>query len=199
MILLPDHHAVFISTPKVATHSMYQYLIEHYGGHHKGGLTQTPYHPRVIPAEARNWMRFTNVRNPFTRAVSTWYSFSRKNKNRDEIVATWGGNTFLHFCKWLLARDPNVLPYGAFETQTAWHEQNARTADLHFLRLEHLTEDFAQLPFAGTPPPIPYKHVRQHEYGEWRDQYNGETKLLIAEFAEDDFSQYGYPFNMEEA
>ncbi|MCY4014505.1 MAG: sulfotransferase family 2 domain-containing protein [Gammaproteobacteria bacterium] len=69
MIISPSHKFVYIGIPRTASKSMNEWLMRHYGGIWYGG--HHDYHG--IPEDARSFLVFTTVRNPYDRAVSGFF------------------------------------------------------------------------------------------------------------------------------
>ena len=69
------HKFVYISTPKACTHTVYEILRKHYSQ----GLLELAFHSTVIPDKYRDYFRWTIVRNPYSRAVSLWWSACRSS------------------------------------------------------------------------------------------------------------------------
>ena len=69
MIISPTHKFVYIGIPRTASKSMNEWLMRHYGGIWYGGHHDY----KGIPGDARSFVVFTTVRNPYDRAVSGFF------------------------------------------------------------------------------------------------------------------------------
>lgn len=69
MIISPTHKFVYIGIPRTASKSMNEWLMRHYGGIWYGGHHDY----EGIPDDARSFLVFTTVRNPYDRAVSGFF------------------------------------------------------------------------------------------------------------------------------
>jgi hypothetical protein len=135
---------VFISTPKACTHSIYKILDEHYSD----GLLEAGFHNNQIPPAYKDYYKWTVVRNPFTRAVSIWWSACRlAHLDQYKFRELSGGQyDFTKFITWLAGqplefrqKDPLML------NQCEWLK--SIPLPMHFLYLENLASDLKRLPF----------------------------------------------------
>lgn len=195
MIISHEHNYLFVSNPKACTHTMYSYLVEHYGGkiqHKPGGGVE--YHP--LPAHAYpDLLIWTIVRSPYSRAVALWWqAIIKESDTRDIWRSRVGSTTFVDFCAWLANRGWDKFPAQAPRPQAE------RLSGIRFdviIHIENLTAEFAALPFVGNDaPPIP--RLYESEYGNWRDSYaaDGIAAGYVREWAESDFTQYEYPLDL---
>ena len=181
MMILPDHKAVFVSTPRSGTHTMYKLLAEQYGGQRYGD-----FHAVCKPSHCAGWLVFTTCRNPFTRAVSIWWWGTRQTResNRDRIIRGAGGDGFEAFCKWLIS--PMFRPWYATQPQVHWHN---RFRPSLVLRLENLAEDLQKLPFY-TGGEIPHECRSEHPGA--AQVMTPAAEEMILKWADDDFKRFGY-------
>jgi len=188
MIYSEDNNFLFVSNAKAATHTMYAYLTEHYGGR---WLTHANnYHPLPQAGDYPDAYRWSVVRDPFSRAVSAYFGSVVRTEHSEHWRRVIGSPTFVSYCRWLAS--------GAWEKQTAQAVRpqfdRLRSSNLDVvIRFEYLADDFAMLPFVDIPiPELPALHVG--DYGEWSDWYesDGEAADHIRTWAKDDFAEYGY-------
>src|SRR3972149_1265346 len=90
---------VYISTPKAGTHTIYNVLAEHFAE----GLRGQGCHENQIPKEFKDYFRWTVSRNPYTRAVSLWWSACRLHtEDHYRFRARCGApDNFTKFIVWL--------------------------------------------------------------------------------------------------
>lgn len=134
---------IFISTPKAGTHTIYDILDKYYSK----GLLQAGFHNNQILNGYGSYKRWTVVRNPFTRAVSIWWSACRlAHLDQYKFRKRSGGQyNFSKFVKWLSelpykdrVKDPLML------NQTEWLHPAQPIEAFH---LENLENELIQLPF----------------------------------------------------
>ena len=194
MIISERKNFLFVSNPKAATHTMYEYLAEHWGGvQHTYGPTK--FHP--VPGEGRyaGHYKWTIVRNPYSRAVAAWWRAVATMPYCETYRPMVKSASFPAFCKWLAERGWVDHWSSVFPPQA---ERMAGIAFDSVLRLENLDDDFKALPFVnGEVPPIPSLHVG--DYGDWRDWYDpdGVAAKAVREWAAVDFHTYGYPRDLD--
>jgi len=212
VILSDQDRWVFVSTPKCATNSLYQVLQERFGG-----VRQKPgFHINRVPPKAKEYFRFTVVRNPFSRAVAIWWSTVKNVKNRrvcraellaararpkgmfgrvtgpvcrDDVLAAKGADDLESFLQWLIEGPAESAAKRSLrENQTDW----LRPAEpfQKILRLERLEEEVLALPF-WKPAPLPHLN-RSDGRPPWRTFITPEVRALVVAWAGPDFERYGY-------
>ncbi len=139
MIISQRHRFAFISTMKCATNSLTHALLTRYDGRMPGGL-----HERRMDWVPPGWFTFSVCRNPYTRAVSLWWSTCmRHDLDRYGFRKACADPDRLEgFMQWVLGLAS--LPHDLLLTQSEWHRH---TRIDRFLRVEHLEAEFASLPF----------------------------------------------------
>ena len=137
------HRFVFISMPKVCTHTIYKMLDEYYAD----GLIEKGFHEVDIPEQYSRFFRWTVCRNPFARAVSLWWSGCRCHT--PDIYGFRKGcgsaDDFTTFVRWL-----SHTPVEARQREPLMLSQGERVYGLEpivAVHLEHLERELTKLPF----------------------------------------------------
>jgi len=182
MIVMPEHHALFVSTPKCGTNTFYSILKQHYGGQRVGR-----FHDRDVPAEYREWFVFSIVRNPYSRAVSTWYSTTVNRDNKRYAYDALGTTCFHTFLRFLLARPPMLETRSLSIPQAEWLQDVPLSRLLH---LESIDGDVRALPF-WRDEPLPRLNASTG-CDPWQRYVDREAAELIERWAPDDFERFGY-------
>ena len=197
MIIMHRHQMVFIGTPKAACNAMYAWLERNLEG------LRESFHRRDVPDEAKDYWRFTVVRNPYSRAVSMWWSLTGQGGAKEypatESLRREEGDTSLPaFLRWVLRRWPEYvcerLPDGWLGPQTLW----LRPAEPlnAFLHLECLEKDLEMaikmLGRHGDVPPVERLNETRTQYGPWEKHMTPEVVELIDAWAGEDFERFGY-------
>ncbi len=198
---------VYISTPKVCTHSIYSVLSEHYFE----GLIENGLHEVRIPAEYQSYFRWTVCRNPYTRAVSLWWSACRLHP--PDIYGFRKGcgavDDFRRFVVWLSrvrAEDREREPL--MMNQTEWLESVEPITAVHVERLE---EEISKLDFWKPGIVVPQLNTttekietqskeegRSIERPPWKELYrNKEAREAILLWAGEDFIRFRYSTEVE--
>ena len=199
MILLPDHKAVFISTTRCGTHSMFAVLKERYGGEHY--KLRGDYHTRTVPGYARGWLKFVVTRNPYSRLASIWrvtqrnvsIAYGSKYKLRDGPFLDWP-----EYAKTLaeMAERAAIPQQGPTRIHLPQHQWLWKVPYDVILRLEDLdAECRKKLPFWTGPDRIERAPNVTDDWGPpWREllQTHPETKDRARRWAGSDFDQFEY-------
>ena len=143
MAVISDaHRFVYFGAPKTGTSTVTRVLKSLYAGRHVCG-----YHSSSVPAPAE-YLAWATVRNPWTRLLSWWHAWTHSRRAPADPVQ---GCTFPVFIAFLTDnREGADLPENAKRMrspQNLFMEHHPCTKSV---RLEHLAEDFAALPF-GKP------------------------------------------------
>jgi len=193
---------VFISTPKACTHTIYNILEKHFSD----GLLRAGFHNNQIVNSYQSYFRWTVVRNPFTRAVSIWWSACRlAHLDQYKFRRLSGGQyDFTRFVVWMSGvsearrnREPLLM------NQSDWL---APVEPINALHLENLQEEIKYLSFWKDNIKIQRLNTTDEKI-QTQSQLEGEqiTKPSIKELYKDpeavdavlkwagnDFSRFGY-------
>lgn len=134
---------VYISTPKCCTHTIYKILEDHYSD----GLRKAGFHNNRIVDGYQKYFRWTVVRNPFSRAVSIWWSACRlAHKDQYKFRARSGGQyDFTTFVEWMAnVSDEEKAREPLLQNQTEWLTP---AEPIHAIHLENLMDELRELPF----------------------------------------------------
>lgn len=201
------HKFVFISTPKNCTHTIYDILDKYFSV----GLIDAGFHNNKIGLAYRKYFRWTIVRNPYSRAVSVWWSACRlAHKDQYKFRRRCGSkDDFIKFITWLAdqpfhqrQRDPLML------SQTEWLNP---IKPIHCIHTEGLEENLKQLPFwidgieikklNTTAEKINVQQLEEKQKivrPPWQEFYKDEkAKDAVLKYANSDFEQFGYPMEIE--
>ncbi len=202
MRISKSHHFVYISTPKACTHSIYRILEEHYAE----GLMKRGFHDTHVPKAYLLYYRWTVCRNPYTRAVSLWWSGCRlahldQYRFRQRCGAV---DDFARFLTWLACTKPEERRHEPLMmNQTEWLK---RVEPIAALQMERLNEELPKLHFWKPGITIPRlntteEKVKDQEQREGhtivrpshRELYESErARLALMRWAEPDFERFGY-------
>ena len=193
MILNRKDRWVFVSTPKCATHTMYE-ILPAFGGERFG----SGWHLREISIiNSRDFFSFTVCRNPYARAVSLWWTTCRPDLDSlwdhykfRKLVPDY--TDFESFMKWLVGL--GHISYGqhlaAKLSQTAWQRGMKLNC---YLQLENLVEEFNALPFVKEAEAeiitLNESHYLKQDYLEYLTPNAIE---LVQKWAFADFKRFGY-------
>ena len=197
MMISDRHKFVFISTPKCATHTMYEFL-QRYGAQRREGA----FHHVHVPKRYADYCLWTVVRNPYARAVSIWWYLLHTDTPMGQgRRLLWqnmiGGDSLEEFLRWLTTQPlPMRRANLALIPQHGWLRDVGLTAVLH---LERLREELLVLPFVSETDlaDLPHidsdnRHLSQAAYGDWREHMTDELAELVREWAGGDFARFGY-------
>jgi len=128
---------VFISVPKCGSCTMIQHLKDHYEGQTEYNGLPLHMHENKIPFDAEGYTIFSIVRNPYERAISSWWS-ARIKEPAWEVCSTKDPVTFLTAAMSLDTYHPRIIPA---------YLQLREHPDILLLKLESLEQEFGNLPF----------------------------------------------------
>ena len=188
MILMPTQRAVFVSTPKCATNTMFYLLQEYYGGERRA----PHFHNRDVPPECRDWFIFSIVRNPYSRAVSIWWRTVMDQTAKRIFAHAPGGEDLATFIRWLATKPLEASHRRLCFSQTEWLEPVKPT---RVLRLEHLRRELQSLPFwdeGVSTVKLPRRNMC-HGRGDWQRYMTPEAIAAVEDWAGADFDTFGYP------
>ncbi len=185
MPIYHKHKCIFVHIPKSAGSSMHQAL---------GGTGYSGHQKHIKSKKTKNYFKFTFVRNPFDRFVSTYFYF--KKYGRDGCGDIEMGNVVnrynslkdfvinfdkIHKTEWC---------YPHWKQQTNWIYK-----DIDFIgRFENLQEDFNIVcDKIGIPQQeLPHRNKSKHKH--YTEYYDDETRQIVAEKYAKDIEYFGYEF-----
>jgi len=187
MVISDKHKFVFIMTPKTASQSIRFWLNHHYGGDKRSGTS----HLLTIPHKCKDWFKFCCVRNPYSRAISLWFSAVYEPK-RDAygFRRACGSKELMPFLRWL--GKTNCKRHN----RLCW-PQSVFLHGIKFdqiVRFENVRDELVMLPFyAGDIDKLPQRNVRSHRRPHWTEYCKDQEVVdLIQRWASTDFDEYGY-------
>jgi hypothetical protein len=193
---------MFVSLPKAATMTLFKVLRVHYGP-----LLKRGWHRAKVPPEYRGYFVWTVCRNPYTRAISSWWSTIGSGRNHPNGQPYYPdlarGTSFSEFVRWMT--DPKResgggRPFDQYfvSSQTSRLARIGKEPD-RVLRFENLHEEFAALPFYnGKPkkwPRINTSEGKQEvaKLPKPEEIYDQETADLIWGWEREVFKRFQYP------
>jgi hypothetical protein len=178
MIISRTHKFVYIGIPRTGSKSMCRWLMDHYDGQWVGG-----HHDWQVPADCRDYLIFTIVRNPYEIQASGWY-FEPVMKDQN---APPKPKSYAEQCRNYVA--PDWWPGG----QKQYVERSGATQILFF---EHLPECLKELPFVDPTNVPPFPHMNAGGYrpavGNFFDLMQPEDEAIVWNGSREDFEYFGY-------
>lgn len=190
-------NSIWIRIPKTAGQTMQKVFLEipeESQPKWKNGLISNLGVAHMKLVETDTWdnsFKFTFVRNPFDRAVSSWK------------FGGWGASWNCDFKTWVKKVNDLNLENPDKWTQLTWHTcfQYSHVVDtlgellVDFIgRFENLQEDFNFVcDKIGIPrQKLPHKNKSKHKH--YTEYYNDETREIVAEKYAKDIEYFGYKF-----
>lgn len=130
-----------------------------------------------VGLDLSEFLRFTTIRNPFSRAVSLWQHYITSNNDIG----------FADFVDKLATYVTSDIPHFFFSPMHCWFVDFKPTM---FLRLENLDEDFNKLPFVTQDTKLPRFNTTKHEA--WPNYYTESLIEAVRFWATKDFELYSY-------
>jgi hypothetical protein len=188
MIISKSIEVVFVAIPKTGTRSVYEVLINDFGGH------MLREHGIKIPNEYSGYYSFTIVRNPYDRLVSAWWSTTQRGHDKYNYKKELGNNmSFLNFCKNLEKYEGKFVQHTA--PQSRWLDNKLDK----IIKYENLNEEWLNLPFNRNRLALPHNNptvsaskknpVARKVY---TDYLNNEILPMINKYYHEDFEKTGY-------
>jgi hypothetical protein len=192
MMVCHDRKFVFVSTPKAATHSMYQTLRSSFNVQLKT-LEDSRMHCNILDPNTESYYKFTVVRNPFSRAVSSWWQIIKNSKQQTNFKDRYFDqydSTFQSFTSFLLELETFGQHPRMFDSQHFWH--NGITFDT-ILKLESIQKDYNCLPFVKGGV-VTHNFSLSGERNEWRQYYTQQDYDNVMIAYKDDFDIFGFKY-----
>lgn len=189
MVISRSLNYTFITTPKCGTNTLFSILIERYEGVRVGD-----FHCRDLHYAPPGSFIFTICRNPFTRAVSIWWSTCMRGHDRYGLRRACGnGDDFETFITWVAGLESRPI---TIQNQTEWQR------DIRFdriLRLESLKSEFESLPFVHGPiENFPELNTTVYNRMPARHYLTPPAVEAIKKWARPDFERFGYSADIAE-
>lgn len=181
----------FVSTVKGGTNSLYQVLVERFQGERYGD-----FHCSDVSRIPTDWFLFTTCRNPYSRAVSIWYSTCMRGKDRYAFRQMCPQpDRFEVFAEWAASMQCHLEKLGEAQRQLLL-TQSARHGDIPFqriLRVENLEQEFNSLPFVGNRcENLPRLNPTQGQREVASEYLTDRAQAAVRIWMEADFDRYGY-------
>ena len=186
MPIYHSHKCIFIHIPKSAGSSI----------HSTFSQTASDHEMLKINHKNKDYFKFTFVRNPFDRFVSTYFYF--KDYGRDNFGDMLTGyivnrfSSFEDFTKNFINIPSKLFAYPHFNEQVCW----TSNMDFDFIgRFENVEEDFKTIckkiekPYRRMP-----HHKRSRNRKHYTEYYNDETRQIIENKYAKDLDHFGYKF-----
>lgn len=202
MPLSDEHKVLFIHIPKTGGTTIEQLFNIKWT---EDNLLSTSYQGDVAPqhfnvaqlqkARPNKWVqyyKFTFVRNPWDRLVSTYHWFNR------------GCTTFELFVKYVysmlkehkddILKVPNYRSMG-FDHLVPQHE--FVTEGVNVFRFEEFAQGVSSLMAKFDLPIERYSHANSTKHAHYSTYYSAETQQMVAELYARDIEQFGYKFERQ--
>jgi len=192
---------VFIHTPRAAGTSIKEVL-----GLQGRGHLPWQYYCLVYPQEWNSFTKFTVVRNPWDRVVSS-YTYARMKKSHwhDNVnqVNLHPDYAFLHDktfseCCQVLKQRKNLLKHESWRPQYQWmaKQDNGtyRVMVDYVLRFENLENDFTELCERLGIRNLHLDRINKSDREQYRRYYSPETREIIADVYSKDIEMFNYDF-----
>lgn len=191
MIISIKHRFAFVSTVKGGTNSLYRVLNEHFEGARYG-----TFHHNDVSDIPPNWFLFTTCRNPYTRAVSVWYSSCMRGEDRYGLRQLCPNpDSFEAFAEWaaLMQSQLGRLTLAQQELLRTQTQHHAGIPFQRILRVEQLEQEFNTLPFVGANYiQIPELNSTQSLRSNTDEHLTDRAILAVRRWMQPDFDNYGY-------
>ncbi len=157
---------------------MYDVLERHFGG-----KRYLEYHYRKSPSYAKEWLHFSVVRNPYSRAVASWM-WALKTEGGSRVWKDLPDREFETYAKYLTTTTQAWFP------MIAQGEWLAKSKVSRVIKIERLEDAFFELPFVTERIEMPKLNPTDHPH--WRELMTPSIVDAVRLWAGDDFGRYGY-------
>ena len=195
MIISHALQYVYIGIPRTSSTSMNRWLMDHFEGEWFGG-----HHDWQVPEEARNYLIFTMVRNPYERRISFHFNIAwndEKDKSLREYVAPPQPSSEpleeriqqAILRRGGLRKEGKTIDHG---NQKHFIDKAGVSLALYF---ERRPACLRELPFVdeGAMPPFPHSPQRGiRPPGNFFDYFAEEDEEVEWAYAGEDFEAFGY-------
>ena len=190
MIISHTLKYVYIGIPRTGSKSMNRWLMDHFEGEWHGY-----HHQWQVPKEAKDYLIFTLVRNPYEREVSGWFHIPWSAPEAEPIPPTSMFSAGMRETIPLKDGTVKIEDHNVPEVrmnQKHYVEKAGVSLVLHF---EQLPACLKQLPFVDQDdmPPFPHKAERGHRPpGNFFDHFTMDDEQLVWAYSAEDFEAFGY-------
>ena len=192
MPIYHEHKCIFTHIPKCAGCSIHKILCE---------CLETPYEKAysdhlklTMTNETENYFKFTFVRNPWDRFLSTYFYFRAQGRGgRGDAKMGKVVNRYKSFKDFALNFNnipSNKWVFPHFNEQLNWISKNHDFVG----RFETLQEDFKTICDRTGIPRHQLPHENKSNHKHYTESYDEETKQIIAEKYAKDIEYFGYKF-----
>jgi len=189
MILSHKHRFLYVGLPRAGSTSLHRFFdrpqweIDPHWAKYQ--------HAAEVPEGCENYLRWTCVRNPYSRLVSLW-QFSNVNL---ELVPHGRAITLPEYLNWISAL-PDDTPHCFWSWPMTRYLRWVLPVD-RVLRLETLAHDIRSLAFVPPDAAVPHVNDFFHthggkSYGSMTDHVTPEIEAQIWEMFRADFEVFGY-------
>ncbi|MBL4884762.1 MAG: hypothetical protein JKY95_09545 [Planctomycetaceae bacterium] len=196
MVISPELKYAFVSTVKGGTNSIYQILTEHYQGQRYG-----EFHCQDVSEIPEAWCLFTTCRNPYSRAVSIWWSTCMRGKDRYYFRQMCPNpDSFEVFAEWAALMQSQLHRMSEPQQQLLM-TQSERHGEIDFdlyLKTENLLSGFLQLPFLDSElPEFPVLNPTRNQRDTVAEYMTGRAIRAVQNWMQPDFEKYGYSLDFQ--
>jgi len=187
--------SIFIHIPKCAGVSITKHFYKNYAGGHK---TLKDYSLIFSSNEILNYYKFSVVRNPWDRLVSSYHFLSGGGFNKEDAI--WSKKNlakyddFNHFVKRWVCKS-NLFRYIHFYPQYYFISSSHIKLKINYLMFfENLAED---IKIISKKLKIQSKllHINKSSHKNYKNYYDEESKSIVSSVYSEDIKLFGYDFD----
>ncbi|MAM29032.1 MAG: hypothetical protein CMC13_08415 [Flavobacteriaceae bacterium] len=192
---LDYYQCIFVHIPKNAGLSVSYTLFGNTGGSHR---KIKDYQDIFSPSTFKKYYKFTFVRNPWDRLVSTYFFLKNGGlTQKDQIWATNNVLPYINFTEfvqeWL--NEKNITNSLHFQHQHVFLEDKKGRIAVNFIgRFETIDEDFEIITKKLNIDKVLTKTNTSKRKKNYREYYNEETKQIVAKVYQKDIRLFNYKF-----
>lgn len=153
-----------------------------------------------VSTNIHQFIKFTCVRNPWDRLVSSYHFLTQVNPTKDwlpkgylEVHNYLKSISFEKMCH-ALEVNKELIDWIHLRPQINWFSN-----ELEFdfvMRFEKLEEDFKKVCELAGRPPVKLQKMNTSRHRPYFMYYNSETRDIVANFYKEDIVRFGYNFNL---
>ena len=200
-VVMPEQRAIYFHIPKVAGTSITSYLVR-YASVVRTFIHRPPWmaleHGAISESILTNYWKFTFVRNPWSRTVSTWEFWGRVHPDK-----LHGCKTFSDFIKYYYDRKPletfEDVEGSMWPQHKTTHYPKDPRLSMNFVgKFENLQSDFNivcdKLTIKKRKLPCENSAWLKGTYPHYSTYYDFETKEMVAKMFQKDIELFNYRF-----